>query len=215
MAHIIAFLNQKGGSGKTTLATNVASYFNRIGARTLLVDSDPQGSSRDWHAAREGEGFPVIGIDRPTLERDVAEVAKGRDWIVIDGAPQAHDLAISAIKAADLVVIPVQPSPYDLWATSDLIELIKQRQDLAEGRPLAMFLISRQIQNTKLSVEVRGALEEYGLPVMESSTTQRVVYANAAASGKSVLEEDPKGAAAQEIKQIGLEIQEKINAKSR
>src|SRR4051794_31034640 len=104
--HVIAVLNQKGGSGKTTIATHIARALQQEGASVLLVDSDPQGSARDWAAVRDDQPLPVVGIDRPTIERDLKQVAR-KDFIVIDGAPQAADLAISAIKAADFVLIPV------------------------------------------------------------------------------------------------------------
>ena len=121
---VISVLNQKGGSGKTTIATHLARAFQLSGHDVQLIDSDPQGSARDWAAVRDDQPVPVVGIDRPTIERDIKAVSH-KDIIVIDGAPQAADLAISAIKASDLVLIPVQPSPYDIWAASDLVELVK------------------------------------------------------------------------------------------
>src|SRR5699024_1891746 len=114
---VIAVLNQKGGSGKTTIATHLARAFQLEGSDVLLVDSDPQGSARDWAAVDENQPVPVVGIDRPTIARDLKSVAR-KDLVVIDGAPQAADLAISAIKAATAILIPVQPSPYDIWAAS-------------------------------------------------------------------------------------------------
>jgi len=107
---VIAVLNQKGGSGKTTIATHLARALQLDGADVLLVDSDPQGSARDWAAVREDQPLTVVGIDRPTIDRDLKNVAR-KDFVVIDGAPQAADLAVSAIKAAHFVLIPVQPSP--------------------------------------------------------------------------------------------------------
>ena len=96
---VIAVLNQKGGSGKTTIATHLARALQLDGADVLLVDSDPQGSARDWSAVREDQPLTVVGIDRPTIDRDVKNVARKVDFVVIDGAPQAADLAVSAIKA--------------------------------------------------------------------------------------------------------------------
>lgn len=128
---VISVLNQKGGSGKTTIATHIATCLQQKGNSVLLVDSDPQGSSRDWAAMRESGDLPVIGIDRPTLERDLKSLAK-KDFVVIDGAPQTADLAISAIKVSNFILIPVQPSPYDIWATSDLVDLVKQRIEITD-----------------------------------------------------------------------------------
>jgi chromosome partitioning protein len=115
---VIAVLNQKGGSGKTTIATHLARALQLDGHDVLLVDSDPQGSARDWAAVREDQPVPVVGLDRPTIDRDLKSIAR-KEYVIIDGAPQAHDLAVSALKAAHFVLIPVQPSPYDIWATSD------------------------------------------------------------------------------------------------
>ncbi|NNA32874.1 ParA family partition ATPase [Pseudomonas lundensis] len=204
---IVAFLNQKGGSGKTTIATNVAEALSRRGYNVILADTDPQGSARDWKAASESEeGVAVVGFDRAQLiSRDLPTVARGADFVIIDGAPQVKDLAASAIKAADLVIIPVQPSPYDIWATADLTDLIKSRQEVADGKPKAGFLISRAIKNTKLSHEITEALEVYGLPILKSGTTQRVIYPAAAAEGKSVLDSADAGALA-EVENIASEV---------
>ena len=91
----IAILNQKGGSGKTTISINMAEALRRQGKNVVLVDSDPQGSARDWSAAAEGAPFPVVGIDRPTIDRDIKAISD-RDFIIIDGAPQIANLAASA-----------------------------------------------------------------------------------------------------------------------
>lgn len=204
---IVAFLNQKGGSGKTTIATNVAEALSRRGFNVILADTDPQGSARDWKAASESEeGVAVVGFDRAQLiARDLPAVARGADFVIIDGAPQVKDLAASAIKAADLVIIPVQPSPYDIWATADLTDLIRSRQEVADGKPKAGFLISRAIKNTKLSHEITEALEVYGLPILKSGTTQRVIYPGAAAEGKSVLDSGD-AVALSEVENIASEV---------
>jgi len=206
---VIAVLNQKGGSGKTTIATHLARALQLDGADVLLVDSDPQGSARDWAAVREDQPVPVVGIDLPTIERDLKSVAR-KDFVVIDGAPQAHDLAVSAIKAADFVLIPVQPSPYDIWATSDLVELVKQRIEVTDGRLQAAFVVSRAIKGTRIGAEVTEALAGYGLPVLESRITQRVIYPSSAASGMTVMEADPEGDAAAEVRALAAEIKQKL-----
>ena len=184
---VIAVLNQKGGSGKTTIATHLARALQLDGADVLLVDSDPQGSARDWAAVREDQPLTVVGIDRPTIDRDVKNVARKVDFVVIDGAPQAADLAVSAIKAADFVLIPVQPSPYDIWATADLVDLVKQR------------------------IEVAEALAGYELPILDARITQRVSYPGTAAAGTTVLESEPDGDAAAEVRALAAEIKQKLN----
>ena len=202
---VISVLNQKGGSGKTTIATHLARAIQLKGFSVLLVDSDPQGSSRDWAAVNEENPVPVVGIDRPTIERDLKRIAE-KDYVIIDGAPQAADLAISAIKASDIIIIPVQPSPYDIWATSDLVDLVKQRIEMTDGKLKAAFVVSRTIKGTKIGKEISVALSDYNLPVLETSITQRVIYPTSASIGSSVLDEEPTGEASKEINNLTNEI---------
>ena len=206
MTTVLAVLNQKGGAGKTTLSTNIARKLLLDGERVLLVDSDPQGSARDWSAASDGHCLTVVGLDRPTLDKDLTQVKEGYDWIIIDGAPQIQQMAASAIKAADLVLIPVQPSPYDIWACSDLVELIKTRQQVTDGEPKAAFVISRAIKNTLLGNEIRQALTEYGLPMLINQTVQRQIYARSAAEGLTPMDAEPNGEATKEISALVREI---------
>lgn len=195
---VISVLNQKGGSGKTTIATHLAKALALSGNDVLLVDSDPQGSARDWSAANENQQLPVVGIDRPTIERDLKNIVK-KDYVVIDGAPQAHDLAVSAIKASDLILIPVQPSPYDIWATEALVDLVKQRVEITEGKLKAAFVISRAIKGTKLSNEIMDALQGYELPILSSVIVQRVIYPTTAAKGSTAIEENSDPEATKEV----------------
>jgi len=202
---VIAVLNQKGGSGKTTIATHLARALQVAGHKVLLIDSDPQGSARDWAAVDEEQPLPVVGIDRPTIERDLKSIAQ-HDFVVIDGAPQAADLAISAIKAADLVLVPVQPSPFDIWAASDLVDLVKQRIELTDGKLKAAFIVSRHIAGTKLGGEIVEALEGYALPVLATKIGQRVAFPGTAAKGTTVMDADPTSDAAAEIRALADEV---------
>lgn len=203
---VIAVLNQKGGAGKTTIATHLARALQLDGADVLLVDSDPQGSARDWAAVREDQPVPVVGIDRPTIERDLKSVAR-KDFVVIDGAPQAHDLAVSAMKAADCVLIPVQPSPYDIWAADEVVKLIEEAR-IYKDNLKAAFVVNRKIANTAIGRDVGEALAAYPVPSLAASITQRVVFAEAAAQGLAVHEIDQEGPAAAEIEAVTAELME-------
>lgn len=203
----IAILNQKGGSGKTTLSVNLARAYQLAGYSVQLVDSDPQGSARDWAEAGGVELLDVVGLDRKNLlaSLEVKGASGAPDITVIDGCPQASDMAVAAIRAADLVLIPVQPSPYDVWAAAELVDLVRTRQEVTDGRPQAAFVISRAIKTTKLAGEIAEALTGYGLPVLLAGTTQRVVYATTAGEGKTVFEEPASVAAQDEIRAIADE----------
>jgi chromosome partitioning protein len=205
---IIALLNQKGGVGKTTLSVNLAAALVLSGQRTLLVDADPQGSALDWQAARKGETlFPVVGMAKPTLHKDVPALASGYQHVVIDGPPRANDLAKSAIMAADMVVIPVQPSPYDIWAAEEIIKLIGEVALFKENLK-TVFAINRKIGNTAIGRDVAEALKGYPFPLAVSTISQRVVFAESAATGLSVMEAEPKGQAAKEIRALIRELLE-------
>jgi chromosome partitioning protein len=207
---IISILNQKGGSGKTTITTNLAYALSKDNYKVLIVDSDPQGSARDWNNETEGSVIPVVGLDRPSLENDIKAITGNYDYILIDGAPQLSKQMASAIKVSDVILIPVQPSPYDIWATDNLVNAIIQRKELGANLK-AFFLISRAIKNTKLSTEIRNALSEYELPVLKSMTTQRVAYSNSASNGETVFQSEDKKACV-EIENIKNELLGDINA---
>ena len=209
----IAVLNQKGGSGKTTISTNLAHALKLDGYKVLSVDSDPQGSLRDWNEANEAEILSVVGLDRETLPKDLPAVSGGYDFVVIDGAPQIAKMSAAAVKAASLILIPVQPSPYDIWACADLVDIIAVRQEITDGSPKAYFVISRAIKNTKLGGEIKAALEEYNLPVLHSLTTQRVAYPSTASEGLTVFK-NPGSEAAKEIQKIKKEVLEILGNES-
>lgn len=203
---IISFLNQKGGVGKTTLATHLAVAYTRKKKRVLLVDADPQGSSLDWSASRvEEKKLSVIALPKPVLHKELPKMAEDYDVIVIDGAPRVYDVARSALLASDVVLIPVQPSPYDVWAAKDIVELLADTSSFKDNLKSA-FVINRKVVNTAIGRDVTKALSEYDVPVLKSQICQRISFAECAATGQTVLEIEPNGLASQEINDLAKEI---------
>ena len=202
----IAFLNQKGGVGKTTLAINVAGALGGAGAKVLFVDADPQGSALSWSELRQGDTlFSIVGMPRPVVHKEVPALAEGYDHVVIDSPPSVHAVSKSIIATADVIIIPIQPSPYDIWAAEDVLALIKEAAVFNEGVKIA-FAINRKIANTAIGRDVVDSLAGYGVRVLKSQVAQRVLFAESAAQGKTVFEVDPSSVATAEIQQLTQEI---------
>ena len=206
---IVSVLNQKGGSGKTTIATNLARSLQRRGHRVLVADCDPQGTARDWELSADGEDVPTVtGQDRPNLEKTLPAFEDSFDVCVVDGAPAVQKMFVSAVKASDLVLIPVQPSPADVWAAEDIVEVVRARQEIA-GRPEAAIVISRAITGTRLAESVEEVLERLELPVWDG-TFQRVAYAEALGKGQGVVDMN-NAKAADEINELTDKVEDKLS----
>ncbi len=174
MPKVIAILNQKGGVGKTTLAVHIATAFARTGKKVLLLDADPQGSALDWAAARHGEPlFPVVGLPKHSIHKELPTLAASYDLVIIDGPPRVYDVARSAIMASDLILVPVQPSPYDVWAAKEIIDLMKEAA-IYKSTLQRVFVINRKIANTAIGRDVAEALSDYPIPVLHAAICQRV-----------------------------------------
>ena len=204
---IVGVLSQKGGVGKTTLSLNLASHWHGQGKRVLVVDADPQGSALAWSSARSLPPiFPVVGMAKPSLHRDLPEIAADYDVTVIDGAPRVNDLGRAAILASDLVLIPVQPSPFDVWAADDTVQLIQEAQQFKENLKAA-FAINRKIVNTAIGRDVAGAFAGAPFPVLEPTVSQRVLFAESVGQGLTVREIAPMSDAAREIAAMAAAIE--------
>jgi chromosome partitioning protein len=208
-AVIVALLNQKGGVGKTTLALHLAGEWSREGKRVTLIDADPQGSALDWSAQRAREGSPrlfgVIGLARDTLHREAPELARDVDYVVIDGPPRVATLTRSALLAADLVLIPAQPSPFDGWASGEILRLIEEAR-IFRPQAVARLVLNRCAARTIIARETAASLAEHDPPVLSARIGQRVAFADAAQSGRLVAEVDDSSMAAREIAALALEV---------
>ena len=205
MASIIAVLNMKGGSGKSTVATNLARGLQQSGG-TCIVDADPQGTALRWdNATPEDSEMPAVFAASLPLDERIPALAKGWDYVVVDGAAKAKDRTRQSVQAADVVLIPVRPSGADIWASEWLIGVIRNRQRMTGGTPEAAFLISQQIVNTNLAGEIGEVLGQYDIPVLDGRTSQRVAYAEALSVGSTVLDMKPSSKAAAEVRKIADE----------
>lgn len=202
MSSIIAVLNMKGGSGKSTVATNLARGLQEHG-ETCIVDADPQGTALRWdNASPESADLPAVFAASMPLDDRIPALAKGWDFVVVDGAAKAKDRTRQSVQAADVVLVPVRPSGADLWASEWLVSVVKNRQRMTGGVPRSAFVISQQIVGTNLAGEIADVLGGYELPVLEGRTSQRVAYAEALSVGSTVLDMKPEGKAADEIRTI-------------
>jgi chromosome partitioning protein len=205
---IVALLNQKGGVGKTTLALHLAGEWARRSQRVTLIDADPQGSALDWSQQRARESLPrlfgVVGLARDTLHREAPELARNVNHIVIDGPPRVAGLMRSALLAADVILIPVQPSPFDGWGSAEMLALLSEAR-VYRPQLVARFVLNRCGARTVIARETALTLADHDPPLLASKIGQRVAFADAAQSGRLVWEAHA-ATAAREVTALAAEV---------
>ena len=184
---VVAFLNLKGGTGKTTLAVHVAWQLARDGTDVLLLDADPQASASDWAALRKQTPFAVVGCARSNLHTEVARLRLQFAHVVIDGPPRGDALLRSCLVAADLCAIPIEPSGLSVRAADRLLDMIEEVRILRPELE-TRFVVSRKIAGTVIGRELRGLTA--GAPVLKSEVTQRVGFAMAMTYGQTIAERE-------------------------
>ena len=184
MAKVITIAQQKGGAGKTTVAVHIAVALSQKGNRVAIVDIDPQGSTSYWHKVREsrlGEGYTgltFVSVSGWRVGSEISRLRKQCDYIVIDSPPHTETEARTAIRGADLVVVPVQPSPTDLWATQATLNLAK-----AEKIPVKV-VFNRVPSNSRLAQTIADELPE----LIDESLGNRVLFASSIMEGRTATE---------------------------
>lgn len=203
---IIAFMNEKGGSGKTTLGLNTATHLHRRGFKVVLVDADPQGTARDWRAASpEGADLPtVIALDRPQMLSAIPTLTA--DYVIIDTPAKASDMAAAVVRIAHVVLLVIQPSGADIWACAPTVKMVQTRLDLGAKVDVA-FLINRAKPNTKLTQLVKkGEWNHYPIEQLTAVVRDRTAFAEALTNGVSVYD-TPNADAKSDIDKVVAELE--------
>jgi chromosome partitioning protein len=209
---IVTIAQQKGGAGKTTLAIHLALAWAAGGKRVAIVDIDPQASLSTWFRLRHerlgtgGTPIDAVAVSGWRVAGEVERQARGQDVVLIDSPPHAETEARIAVRAGKLVLVPVQPSPMDLWATKPTLDLAR-----AEKTP-ALLVLNRVPPRAKLTGRVREAYKALHVPLAETQIGNRVALAAAINEGQGILEYQPSGMAAREIKALAEEVLRRCGA---
>jgi chromosome partitioning protein len=202
---IITVVQQKGGAGKTTLTAQLAVGFIKSGLSVATIDIDPQGSLSLWYAARMaslGDENTLLHsqIQGWRLKKEADRLAGECDIVLIDSPPHAESENTIAIRAADFVLVPVQPSPLDLWASRPTVQAIRSE------RASALFVFNRVPPRALLTESIASKLADLGVPAAKQTLGNRVAFAASLQEGKGVVETAASSVAAQEITALVKEI---------
>ena len=203
---VIAVVSQKGGSGKTTLAVNLATRAAQAGHESCVVDTDPQATAAAWSDWR-GDFLPVVVTSPPArIARTIASAKKnGVDFVVIDTPPHADAAAREAIKAADIVLIPTKPRAFDLHALEPIADLVSFAK-----KPAFVVLNSVPAGATVLTKDAKKAAKEIGLKMCSITLGDRAAYHRSSAKGESASEMSPDSKAAKEIDRLWKWLRKKL-----
>lgn len=211
LERVIAITNQKGGVGKSTLAINIAHMLRFLAHHVLIVDADTQQSVINWTQRREHDlpaCLSVMSLVSNRLHRDLGSHIQNYDYTIIDCPGRSDEITRSAIAAADFVLVPVTPSPYDIWASKEILKLIREAESHKQEDVKYSFMLNRVIPNTLISRDAAEVLEENNIPLLKNHVCQRVVFAEALTTGLTVFETQPDSKAAEEINNLTIELEE-------
>ncbi len=195
----IAIISQKGGTGKTTLALNLAVAAERSGQSTVIIDLDPQASAKGWHDHRQAEAPVVISSQASQLSKILATAeTHGAKIIIIDTAPHSETSALTSARAADLILIPCRPGIFDLRAITTSVDLAKL------SKTPAVAILNAAPPRGTLPDEAEQAIQAIGLEVSPIRLGQRAAFVHSLTAGQGVLEYEPSGKAAEEINDVYL-----------
>lgn len=212
MAIKIGIINGKGGVGKTTASTHIGGLIHTHGHRVCIVDTDPQGSLRDWRNVQSdtAELPTVVGVLSPTIHKEIPGIESSFEYIVIDGTSKINLMNSSIIKTVDLALIPIQPSVYDIWGAAETIELIKERQIVTDGQPKAAFVITMDKKNTRLSRDIVDAVNSLDFPLLQSRISEREIYKQSVPKGELAFTCGRKRDRNAALEEISLVLQESL-----
>jgi chromosome partitioning protein len=214
---VIAVTNLKGGVGKTTIATNIAVCLAHEGYDVCIVDTDlGQQSSMEWSGNRSPDlkPIPVFGINVKQLNKEVDDLKKRYDIVVIDGTPHLSELADRTILASNVLLIPLTPSVYDFRGFEGFMqrfEQIKTIKDANGSNTDAYVIINRVVPNTNVSKDISEAVEAYNIKMLKTRLVSRISYVDTASEGRGVVEYKDKKAK-EEMEQLITEILELIKS---